>query len=97
MSDGFWKTGPAQVSPLLVHSLCASVDSSRETAGVAREVKADIQIEEMCKDVPRNSSNRALSYICKDGIAQLGEEGGEDSRQTVCMVLTGAESAANWY
>jgi hypothetical protein len=46
-------------------------------------MEADIQIEQMGKDVARNSSDCSLRDIGKDGIAKLVEQRREDSSEPI--------------
>ena len=51
--------------------LRSPVDRARQTASLSREMKLEVQVEEVLKRFPRDLPDRVLSDACKSCVQQL--------------------------
>ena len=65
------------------YPLRPSVDGPRKTACISRKMELRIEIEEVSKDIARNSPDCTLSHIREYCISQFGEE----SRTNTCEAV----------
>jgi hypothetical protein len=48
--------------------LCSTIDRTRQTASLSRQVETNVQIEEMGEDVASDSAYSILRNVGKDGV-----------------------------
>ena len=72
-------------------TLGTPIDGSCQASSLARQMEAEVELQEVLVDAACHFANGFLSDTGKDGIAQLLEEGGTDAGQAVYVLQSGPD------